>query len=531
MDERRYYLPHEFVQLFLGSWLQDEIIDLVNINLRAKSKATTSEQLRHFKNTDSEEFLQFTIYRMVHSLIKHQRHSIPTGQLEDLAQKLMGINRHNAISSCLSLQAHQITKAFRAVPSLIKQWVSLGTVYCIDESIFPFFGRAAFDKGLLQLIPNKPHDFGLVTYFACQRLMWSNLPIAIDLEPTWLDDRPTPLDIAVALLSRNRIPDQHQHLIADKLWSPESYFTAYNQLGIFYTLSVKDSAGGGLAALIKLASTDLPTRSSRTYARHDQVLQVSQVEDHITTVISNAWTAKEVATTPRKTKGTFESALTFFRNEPAAALCDMFNLDATWLLQPPEKIIFEALGWDVLRPKNAQMDHRPLDHAACMRLTKPQLLPIYKRVTKHKRVNKNISKKKMLDVLFPDPNTAPAPQSKVDKRKRDVADITAARETVRGAYTETRTVYDVWARNWNDVDRMNEDYHAYYFSPGHRTEMKQGLESVIFVMLMNARAFYEEHYCAHTYTLSDNKRSAVPVARQYTIPQFIVEVGKHLVEK
>ncbi len=96
-------------------------------------------------------------------------------------------------------------------------------------------------------------------------------------------------------------------------------------------------------------------------------------------------------------------------------------------------------------PQNAQMDHRALDRAACMRLTKPQLLPIYKRVTKHKRVNKNISKTKMLDVLFPDPNTAPAPQSKVDKRKRDVVDVTAARETVRRAYTETCTVYDVWA--------------------------------------------------------------------------------------
>ncbi len=59
--------------------------------------------------------------------------------------------------------------------------------------------------------------------------------------------------------------------------------------------------------------------------------------------------------------------------------------------------------------------------------------------------------------------------------------------------------------------------------------MKQGLESEIFMMMMVSRAIYEEHLCIHAYAVSGNKKSAVPLAGRYTIPEFIVEVAKALV--
>ncbi len=92
------------------------------------------------------------------------------------------------------------------------------------------------------------------------------------MEPTWIDSRRTPLNIAIALLQRNRVHGQHQHLIADNLWSAPSYFTAHEQMAIYYTLSVKPSAGDGLKDLIDMASTGLPSRYSRTFTRNDQVL-------------------------------------------------------------------------------------------------------------------------------------------------------------------------------------------------------------------------------------------------------------------
>ncbi len=217
------------------------------------------------------------------------------------------------------------------------------------------------------------------------------MPIAIDLEPTWLDNRPTPLNIAITLLQRNRIPGQHQHLIADNLWSAPSYFTAYEQMGIYYTLSVKPSAGDGLKDLIDVASTGLPTRNSRTFTRNDQVLQVVQVEDHITTIISNAWRIQQAPAIQQKPIGSFRTALELFKNEAVPTLCKMFGLDQSWLLEPAEKIIFEALGWDVLRPEDSQGNTSPLDLEFCKKLKEPQLFAIYKQQTKHKRVAQSIT--------------------------------------------------------------------------------------------------------------------------------------------
>ncbi len=527
--DRREYTPLEIVKLFLGPWFDSQLIDLVNMNLRGKQKPRSKKQRKYYKPLKQGEFLRFILCRMVHSLIKHEMHSIKPRQLEILHGKLMGKDRHKAISSSMTLEPAQIAKFFADVPKQISKWIALGTVYCIDESIFPFFGRAAFDKGLLQLIPNKPHDYGLVTYYAAQRLLWTNLPITIDLEPTWIDNRLTPLNIAITLLERNRIPGQHQHLIADNLWSAPSYFTAYEQMDIYYTLSVKPSAGDGLKDLIDVASTGLPTRYSRTFTRNDQVLQVVQVEDHITTIISNAWRISKPPVKQRNPIGSFRTALELFKNEPVSALCKMFGLDQSWLLQPAEKVIFEALGWDVLRPEDSQGETTPLDLEFCKKLKKPQLLAIYKQQTKHKRVAQSITKAQMLQALFGDAFEQEPVQLKATKRKREVAELTALRAEVCGLATNNRSVYDNWNHDWNDVDRQNKDYHSFYYSAGHRTEMKQGLESEIFMMMMISRAIYEEHLSARAYAVSGNKKSAVPLARRYTIPEFIFEVANALV--
>ncbi len=148
MVDRRECTPLEIVRLFLGPWFDSQLIDLVNLNLRAKQKGTSKKQSKRYKTLKPCQFLRFILRRMVQSLIKHEMHSIKPHHLEDLAQKLMGVNRYRTISAAMTLENTQIEKIFADVPKLISKWIALGTVYCIDEAIFPFFGRAAFDKGL-----------------------------------------------------------------------------------------------------------------------------------------------------------------------------------------------------------------------------------------------------------------------------------------------------------------------------------------------------------------------------------------------
>ncbi len=82
--DRREYTPLEIVELFLGPWFDSQLIDLVNMNLRENQKLVSQKQLKYYKSLKPGEFLKFILRRMVHSLIKHEMHSIKPLQLEIL---------------------------------------------------------------------------------------------------------------------------------------------------------------------------------------------------------------------------------------------------------------------------------------------------------------------------------------------------------------------------------------------------------------------------------------------------------------
>ncbi len=125
-------------------------------------------------------------------------------------------------------------------------------------------------------------------------------------------------------------------------------------------------------------------------------------------------------------------------------------------MEPAEKIIFEALGWNVLRPEHSQGNASPLDLEFCKKLKKPQLFAIYKQRTKHKRVVQSITKAQMLQARFGDAFEQEPGQSKAVKRKCELAELTALRAAVCGFATNNHTVYDNWNHDWNDVDRQTK---------------------------------------------------------------------------
>ena len=110
----------------------------------------------------------------------------------------------------------------------------------------------------------------------------------------------------------------------------------------------------------------------------------------------------------------------------------------------------------------------------------------------------------MLEDLFGNAPGSVVVSKKDSKRKKEAGSLKALRDQVRGHSDTSSTLHSVWSLEWRDVDRINEDYHAYYHSPGHRTPMKQALESVIFIMVMNSRAIFEEHLAQHAQALSGN---------------------------
>lgn len=197
---------------------------------------------------------------------------------------------------------------------------------------------------------------------------------------------------------------------------------------------------------------------------------------------------------------------------------------------PPAKIIFQATGWDVLRLEDQQGESSPLTLEFCRRLRRPQLYSIYVNTYKPTRVARSISKKNMLGIMFPNEPEAPTTH-KTAKRKHAVNDLGALRAAVRGPSTTSHSVYDRWHLANNDIDRMDQDYALFYCTAYHGQAEKQGLESVIFFMLMSLRALWEEHRCQRAYDASNRNHSAVPKRYHYTIPEFILAAASQLLEE
>ena len=240
---RRDYSPVEFVKLFFCPWLEAHLLRPVNLQLRTHRWHVARTQAKNYCDTSALEILKILISRQLLGMIKFEKHSLNPLQLTSVAHDLVGRNRSDALSAALTLGHEQLREIFVHVPDLMRDWVHLGTLCSIDESVFAYYGRTAFELGMLQNIPSKPHPFGLVTYLMCQRLLWTNLPIMIDLCPLWLGAQPTPVIAAREMLDRNRVPEQHQHLITDNLWSAPANFAYYSRDGLVYSLSGKAVAG------------------------------------------------------------------------------------------------------------------------------------------------------------------------------------------------------------------------------------------------------------------------------------------------
>jgi hypothetical protein len=524
---RRDYSPLEFVLLFLGPWVETHLLGPMNMQLENLQKHKSHDQSKNYHKASALEILKFLISRQLSGLIKYQKHTLSVAKLTSVTHNLIGQNRHDALSPALTFGHEQLREIFSHVPTLMREWVHLGTLCSIDESVFAYYGRRAFELGMLQNIPSKPHPFGLVTYLMCQRLLWTNLPIMIDLCPLWLGDPPTPVIAARLMLDRNQIPGQHQHLITDNLWSAPANFEYYNREGLLYSLSVKPSGDVVPEYLLQLAGTDLPTRHARTYARGDQIIQLLDCGNHNTTVISNAWSVNDARPAIREIRGTYKTALGFLQNESAATLVNMFGLDASWMVKPAADIIFHITGWDVLRPENQQGVPTQFTWELCNGMNRQQVLNIYKQRHKQARVPKNTTKARLMQLLFPDHVEGPSPP-KAAKRKHQVKELVTLRTELRGASTSSHSVYDRWHGDNTDIDRMDQDYAMFYCTSGHFCAEKQGLESVIFFLMMSARALWEEHHSQVLFDRSGGNRGVVPFAPVYSIPEFIFAVGTAL---
>lgn len=281
-----------FYEIFAG-WIREHLLGAVNTRLKnLHSKNHTAGQ-KHFLPTNVNELTEYFLQRFLLALVKHEKHDVRPDKLKRVASSLLGKNRAKAIHKALDFPPESVALLSESVAPWMLQFVAAGSLCCVDETIFPHYGKKAKDLGLLQMIPNKPFDYGMVSYLLVQRLFLSELPVTLGICSAFSQRGRKPIDAALALMAplSNADPEHSlpRMLIADSLWSAPVHLQTFAQHHITFTVAMKSDNTFLPPDLISIASDGLLNGYSRTFYKDQYALQVTGTDDDSTAVLSNGW--------------------------------------------------------------------------------------------------------------------------------------------------------------------------------------------------------------------------------------------------
>lgn len=426
------------VQRILGEWLGKQLLPMVNRQLRRKRARVSRNEQKRYNAVTSNVLLKFFFQRFLSALIQHRKHKLDTQQLLRVHAALIGKHRAEAIRASLDFGEHTLAEIIGSFSAHIQNFVVAGTVSTVDETIFPHFGKVAFDRGQLRHIPGKPHDYGLLAYVLSQRLFFTNLPICLSVQPVFLRHALKPIDAALELLRSIQCKDigssPTEHLVADSLWSQPVHIDLFNKREIGFTVAIKPDNKGLPEGLIELGASDLPLHASRTYTDGTLVVQVHAGASSETAVISNVWQRRNQQLTSNAVKGSWKSAQSLYRLYTVDDLVRLFDLEPRWLNERKSKIVHHVTGWDVLRPPDEQGSQAPLTFEQASSLSREALLEVHHQALHLPRPDTKKSMAKLLIDLIPmdaRESHSSGTKRKAEHQQERIQQLTALREEVR----------------------------------------------------------------------------------------------------
>lgn len=410
----------QFVWILWGGWLEQHVLPELNSALAHRRLAITHNDKKLYNQLTKAQLYAYFLDQLLRALDVHKKHQISSERLARARAGLCGNHKSSAIHAQLGFGDHIAEAILNTWPSYIMRFITPGSLTCVDETIFPHYGKIAFDEGKLQCIEGKPWDYGMVGYPACQRLFWTGLPVCLALRVNCLLTRRTPTDLALALLTDAQPAEVHGRpppcIIADSAWSQPLSLNAFVQQGVAFLIAMKPDNGFVPTGLIDLASSDLPLNHSRTYSDGTFTLQVTRSSSTTTAVVTDMWELPHAPAPAVHRNISYATAVLLFSKESQASLVSMFNLNGADAQKSKERIIFERTGWDPLRPLDEQGSAEPLTYTKAKSMKKAQLLPVYK--LRHPRSkNTGITKAEMLHALYPD--EAVAAEDAADERHQE----------------------------------------------------------------------------------------------------------------
>jgi hypothetical protein len=313
--KRHEYTELEIFSEIFGSWVEKSVLEPVQAVLREKRSVVARKQRNRWRPTNKEELLKFFSARFVDGLIKFVKHKISLALLENLRKKLIGSNRCDVLHSALAVGLEDVSDMASSISTTLRNFVSYGAVFCVDETIFAHYGAVAESQGLLSFIPGKPYKYGMLSYVLAQHFQYTNLPFAAAIVPTFTRARPTPLTACLQLLrsvgalSHDPVLP-HTVVLADSLWAFPSYWSEFTSSGVMYVTPLRSDCKDPPPLLLQLASKGLKRTFARTFASANRanVLQVMGSSSKVATLVTSAFTVGNQSPPPPPHKFTYQVA-------------------------------------------------------------------------------------------------------------------------------------------------------------------------------------------------------------------------------
>lgn len=533
-DSRHRYTLLEFVELIFGAWVEKHLVPAVNQNLDVLFQASRRKRPPHYGPVTTDDMMRYLLKRFVQGLQKHRKHNIPASTLLAAEDGLLGTHRFEVINAHVGFGTHVMQSLCDTFTKELLPYVQLGSTCAADETIMPSYSRKADERNLLVFVEGKPYDYGLEAYVLCQRLRLTRLRIGIALQPKFTFPIPTPTDAVVRMLQRVRDHGGERaprlHCVLDSLWGKAASFEEFHDRGMLVTAVVTSNNGIVPDSLLSRVSSDLPLRQTRTLVKGSWVLQAHGGSKRVTTLVSNAWAVP--AAPPPDHAWTYSEAVGFLTKFTASRFARAFKLSGQQSLLPLPHMIKLATDWDPLRLESEQGSEQSLTIEAAQKMTPAQIWWIhYFAFPNINQTQRNrLSKEKQIAELFPDAARAAHGRGRKG-RKRAVAEIISLQESTVGPPSETKNVYDSWNRNFDSIDRMNEEYHNHFQLHGTKDAMGWATQSLVHYFFATVRSLWEEFVVTTDWELHNEDYSRIFNHKPKPFPEFVVQVCTEYTKK
>jgi hypothetical protein len=145
----------------LATGWRKRFLPALNVILKERLPKVPQQQHKYYLPVSRDVLMNYFLDYSICQLLGHQKHHIPSDEMKKARTGLIGTQRSKVIHSCLDLGDHQLAAIIRSWPRHLLQFLMLGSVHTVDETIVPYFGKMADAEGKLRHCPNKPHDFGM----------------------------------------------------------------------------------------------------------------------------------------------------------------------------------------------------------------------------------------------------------------------------------------------------------------------------------------------------------------------------------